>query len=99
MQRKTRRPVQFEPTEQTREAVQAWITQAKLTADHFPFPSRLYVSLHVSTRQYAKMVDAWVASTGLDPSPLPAKLFYKIRPRHRHQIVLADFLRMVDTEL
>src|SRR5689334_13066876 len=28
MQQKTRRPVQFELTEQTREAVQAWITQA-----------------------------------------------------------------------
>ena len=37
MQRKTRRPVQFELTEQTREGVQAWIAQAKLASDQFLF--------------------------------------------------------------
>jgi integrase len=68
MQRKTHRPVQFELTEQTREAVQAWITQAKLTGDQFLFPSRLHRSPHLSTRQYAKIVDAWVSSIGLDPN-------------------------------
>ena len=68
MQRKTRRPVQFELTEQTREAVQAWIAQAKLTGDQFLFPSRLHASPHLSTRQYAKIVDAWVSSIGLDPN-------------------------------
>jgi integrase len=67
MQRKTHRPVQFELTEQTREAVQAWITQAKRTGDQFLFPSRLHASPHLSTRQYAKIVDAWVSSIGLDP--------------------------------
>ena len=68
MQRKTQRPVQFELTEQTREAVQAWITQAGLTGDQFLFPSRLHASPHLSTRQYAKIVDAWVSSIGLDPN-------------------------------
>jgi integrase len=68
MQRKTHRPVQFELTDQTREAVQAWITQAKLTGDQFLFPSRLRASSHLSTRQYAKIVDAWVSSIGLDPN-------------------------------
>ena len=66
MQRKTHCPVQFELTEQTREAVQAWITQAKLAGDQFLFPSRLHRSPHLSTRQYAKIVDAWVSSIGLD---------------------------------
>ena len=33
MQRKTHRPVQFEITEQTREAVAAWITKAQLKSD------------------------------------------------------------------
>jgi integrase len=68
MQRKTHRPVQFELTEQTREAVQMWITQAKLTGDQFLFPSRLHASPHLSTRQSAKIVDAWVSSIGLDPN-------------------------------
>jgi integrase len=68
MQRKTHRPVQFELTEQTREAVQAWITQAKLAGDQCLFPSRLHASPHLSTRQYAKIVDAWVSSIGLEPN-------------------------------
>ena len=68
MQRKTHRPVQFELTEQTREAIQAWITQARLTGDEFLFPSRLHASPHLSTRQYAKIVDVWVSSIGLDPT-------------------------------
>jgi integrase len=68
MQRKTHQPVQFELTEQTREAVQAWITQARLTGDQFLFPSRLHGSPHLSTRQYAKIVDAWVSSIALDPN-------------------------------
>jgi integrase len=67
-QRKTKRPVQFELTEQTREAVQAWIAQPKLTGDQFLFPSRLHGSPHLSTRQYAKIVDAWVSSIGHDPN-------------------------------
>lgn len=67
MQRKTKRPVQFELTDQTREAVQVWIAQAKLTSDQFLFPSRMHASPHLSTRQYAKIVDSWVSSIGLNP--------------------------------
>ncbi len=66
MQRKTHRPVQFEITEQTRDAVTAWITQAQLKSDQFLFPSRIHDSPHISTRQYAKIVDRWVMSIGLD---------------------------------
>ena len=40
MQKKTQRPVQFEITEQTRDAVAGWITTAHLTAAQFLFPSR-----------------------------------------------------------
>lgn len=68
MQRKTHRPVQFEITEQTRDAVTAWITQAQLKSDQFLFPSRIHDSPHISTRQYAKIVDQWVMSIGLDPN-------------------------------
>ena len=66
MQRKTHRPVQFEITEQTRDAVAAWITKAQLKSDQFLFPSRIHDSPHISTRQYAKIVDQWVLSIGLD---------------------------------
>jgi integrase len=68
MQRKTKRPVQFELTDQTRDSVSAWIAKAQLKPNEFLFPSRMRPSPHLSTRQYAKIVDSWVGSIGLDPN-------------------------------
>ena len=56
MQQKTKRPVQFEIMEQTREAVKAWITEANLNLEQYLFPSRLRKSPHITTRQYARIV-------------------------------------------
>ena len=67
VQQKTGRPVQFEITEQTREAVYAWITQWKQHDGNCLFPSRVHECTHLSTRQYARIVKQWVASIGLDP--------------------------------
>ena len=67
MQRKTKRPVQFEISDQTRDAIRNLITNFKLTQNQFLFPSRLSSSPHLSTRQYAKIVKDWVADIGLDP--------------------------------
>ena len=66
MQQKTERPVQFEITEQTRNSVAAWIQLAKLRSDEFLFPSRIHDSPHLSTRQYARVVNDWVEEIGLD---------------------------------
>lgn len=68
MQRKTKRPVQFEITDQTRDALVAWIGFAHLGLYQHLFPSRIASSPHLSTRQYARIVRRWVASIGLDPS-------------------------------
>ncbi|MCK0509576.1 tyrosine-type recombinase/integrase [Aromatoleum buckelii] len=68
VQKKTQRPVQFELTEPTRAAVATWIERAKLKPEDFLFPSRLHRSPHVSTRQYARIVEQWVTAAGLDPS-------------------------------
>jgi integrase len=68
LQQKTQRPVQFEITTSTREAVEAWIKLAALNADDFLFPSRLRASPHLGTRQYARIVDGWVQEIGLDPA-------------------------------
>jgi integrase len=68
MQQKTQRPVQFEITEQTRAALEAWIHRAQLRSEDCLFPSRLHGSDHLSTRQYARIVKAWVATIGLDPA-------------------------------
>ena len=55
-------------TESTREAVAAWIKEAGLRSEDYLFPSRLHESLHLSTRQYAHIVDSWVEEIGLDPA-------------------------------
>ena len=68
LQRKTRRPVQFEITSRTRKSVSQWICVAKLKSTACLFPSRLHGRLHLSTRQYARLVESWIASVGLDPS-------------------------------
>ena len=66
MQQKTQRPVQFEITEQTREALLAWIRRANRRSEDYLFPSRIQGSPHLSTRQYARIVRAWVREIGLD---------------------------------
>ena len=68
MQKKTQRPVQFEITDQTRDAVAAWIAAAHLRPEQFLFPSRVSESAHLSTRQYSRIVGSWVGSIGLDPA-------------------------------
>jgi integrase len=67
MQQKTKRPVQFEITEQTRAAVSAWIEQRGLTGGDYLFPSRVQSSPHLSRRQYARILKSWLAQIGLDP--------------------------------
>lgn len=68
MQQKTGRPVQFEVTEQTREAIAAWVSYAGRRPGDFLFPSRLRSSPHLSTRQYARIVRGWVREIGLNPA-------------------------------
>lgn len=66
MQQKTGRPVQFEITEPTRNSVAEWLRLADLKSDSFLFPSRIHDSPHLSTRQYARIVNEWVTEIGLD---------------------------------
>ena len=68
IQQKTKRPVQFEITAQTRQAVAQWIAKARLAPPSYLFPSRIKRSPHLSTRQYARIVGRWVSAIGLDPA-------------------------------
>lgn len=68
LQQKTKRPVQFEITQATREAVSSWIRVRKLRSEDYLFPSRVHDCPHLSTRQYARIVDSWVSEIGLDAS-------------------------------
>jgi integrase len=51
MQQKTKRPVQCEITEGTRQAIVAWIGQRHFRNDDFAFPSRVRSGGHLGTRQ------------------------------------------------
>ena len=66
IQKKTDRPVQFEITEQTRASIRDWLPSVAARRGQYLFPSRLQAQPHLSTRQYARIVHAWVASVGLD---------------------------------
>lgn len=68
MQHKTKRPVEFEVTAGTRDALRAWIKQAALKSDDFLFPSSLHDSPHLGTRQYARILGHWVDELGLNRS-------------------------------
>src|SRR5689334_25385793 len=51
IQKKTKRPVQFEVTEQTKVALAAWLPSVKRTGGSYLFPGRHRQSTHLSTRQ------------------------------------------------
>jgi site-specific recombinase XerC len=68
IQKKTGRPVQFEITEQTRTSIQDWLPKVDARKTKYLFPSRFRAQSHLSTRQYARIVQAWVESAGLNSS-------------------------------
>jgi integrase len=68
MQQKTQRPVQFAVTEQIRESLAAWIRSSGRRPEDYLFASRLHASLHLSTRQYARIVHGWARKIGLNPA-------------------------------
>jgi integrase len=64
-QRKTGRPVQFELLELARTSILAWLEVRGGTLVDYAFPSRIDDVMHISTRQYARLVDEWVMGIGL----------------------------------
>ncbi len=74
------RPVQFEITEPTRAAVAAWIKKSALNSEDFLFPSRIQQSPHLSTRQYARIVDSWVQLLGLDTTSYGTHTLRRTKP-------------------
>ncbi len=68
VQSKTQRPVRFEITEGTRRSLVAWLEDPMMTGSEYLWPGRFHERLHISTRQYARLVRGWVSSIGLEPS-------------------------------
>jgi integrase len=66
-QRKTGRPVRFELTEVTRQAVDDYLRAGDRKPGQCLFPGRRGPHQHLTTRQYARLVSEWVSGIGLDP--------------------------------
>ena len=66
-QRKTGRPVRFEVTDQTRQALDEYLRLTGRKSGQFLFAGRGDKG-GPTTRQYARLVQEWVASIGLDPA-------------------------------
>ena len=69
-QKKTGRPVRFELTEQTRQAVDDYVRGPDKQAGEFLFTSRCGLERSITTRQYARLVSDWIGNIGLDPKLL-----------------------------
>jgi len=67
-QKKTGRPVRFELTDQTRQALDDYLRLTGRKPGQLMFAGRGDSSRGLTTRQYARLVREWVASIGLDPS-------------------------------
>ena len=84
-QRKTGRPVRFEITEQTRQAVDDYHSQRGGAPSPYLFPGRGSAQGHLSTRQYSRLVAQWLTMIGLEaclygthsPRRTKATLIYK----------------------
>ena len=66
-QRKTGRPVKFELTEQTRQAIEDYLQASGKKPGEFLFASRRQGGRYMTTRQYARLVAEWIGGIGLDP--------------------------------
>jgi len=67
VQQKTGRPVQFKLLEAARASILAWFECRTGRLEDFVFASRVDHADHISTRQYARLVDEWVTAIGLLP--------------------------------
>jgi integrase len=66
-QKKTGRPVRFELSDQTRQAVDDYLKTANKRPGEFLFTGRRGSNRNMTTRQYARLVSEWIGSVGLDP--------------------------------
>jgi len=80
MQQKTGRPVQFEISPNTRDALADWMTHSGLSGSDYLFPSRVSGSPHITTRQYSRIVTEWVEAIGLDKSAYGTHSLRRTKP-------------------
>lgn len=57
--------MQFELMTNARSSLNTWLEQREGSVEDFVFPSRIDHAHHLSTRQYARLMDEWVSGIGL----------------------------------
>ncbi|HEV2898823.1 MAG TPA: tyrosine-type recombinase/integrase [Pseudaminobacter sp.] len=105
VQQKTGRPVQFELMADARASLLAWLERRGGMIDDYAFPSRIDRSAHVSTRQYARLVDEWVSAIGLRREEYgthslrrtKASIIYKATGNLRAVQILLGHTKIADT--
>jgi integrase len=105
VQQKTGRPVQFEITTEVRASLLAWLKRRGGTVDDYAFPSRVDHADHLSTRQYARLVDEWVTAIGLrredygthSPRRTKAAMIYKATGNLRAIQILLGHTKIENT--
>jgi site-specific recombinase XerC len=68
IQSKTGKPVRFEISEGTRKSLATWLAEPMMIGSQHLWPGRFHERLHISTRQYARLVREWVTSIDLESS-------------------------------
>lgn len=66
IQQKTGKPVQFDLGKDVSESLLIWLNRRAGGVGEFIFPSRIDRTGHMSTRQYARVVDEWVGEIDLN---------------------------------
>jgi integrase len=90
-----------------RGSILAWFERRDGTLDEFAFSSRIDHTDHISTRQYARLVEDWVTGIGLRPEGThslrrtKASIIYKLTGSlRRHGVVTSyEFLGVSAEEL
>jgi len=66
LQSKTQKSVRFEISEGTRASVAKWLEDTLMVGSEYLWPGRIHECLHISTRQYARIVRHCVILIGLE---------------------------------
>lgn len=85
IQSKTQRPVRFEISEGTRKSLSRWMEEPLMVGSEHLWPDLFHERLHISTRQYARLVREWVKSIGLDPTSFGTHSMRRSKVAHNYK--------------
>jgi integrase len=79
-QKKTGRPVKFEITEHTRQAIDNYLRNQSKSPGDYLFAGRRGPNRCLTTRQYARLVSQWIKQVGLEPSVFGTHSLRRTKP-------------------